>query len=152
MNPSKQTIRLYTVVDVLAGVAVGAKSFLRAQEARTHLRRLRLGRDLTEDDVQIFEHLLTVPRTSHSAPPPMSGRVAGRLRKGRRTTQGRLLRTNRPVSAPTPGALPRVPPPEVCTPSTPQARSEAQDGQSRLTKGSGEALQSIIEFLRCGAC
>lgn len=50
--------RICTVVDVLAGVAVGAYSFRPLEDARTCMARLRAGRDLQEDDVRLFEGVL----------------------------------------------------------------------------------------------
>jgi hypothetical protein len=50
--------RIYTVVDVMAGVAVGAYAYRRLEDARTCADRLRAGRDLQEDDVQLFEGVL----------------------------------------------------------------------------------------------
>jgi hypothetical protein len=60
--------RIYTVVDVLAGVAVGAYTYRRLEDARTCAARLRAGRDLQEDDVQLFEGVLDAhPDESHVA-------------------------------------------------------------------------------------
>lgn len=47
--------RVYTVVDVWRGVAVGAYNFRSLRAARVALRRIRRGRNLQEDDVQLFE-------------------------------------------------------------------------------------------------
>lgn len=47
-------VRIYTVVDVTRGVAVGAHSFRHLGVARAFMTRLRDGRDLQEDDVQLF--------------------------------------------------------------------------------------------------
>jgi hypothetical protein len=58
MTRTSAKARIYTVVDVLAGVAVGAYSFRRLEDARTCMARLRAGRDLQEDDVQMFEGVL----------------------------------------------------------------------------------------------
>ena len=55
MKESNGESRVYTVVDVVRGVAVGAYSFRRAQDARACVRRLRRGRDMQEDDVRLFE-------------------------------------------------------------------------------------------------
>ena len=46
--------RIYTVVDVWRGIAVGAHSFHRAKDAIACLRRLRRGRDLQEDCVKVL--------------------------------------------------------------------------------------------------
>jgi hypothetical protein len=48
-------LKLYTVVEVWRGCATGAKVFRRLQSAQEYLRRLRRGRNLAEDDVQLFE-------------------------------------------------------------------------------------------------
>jgi len=53
-------VRVYTVVDVMRGVAVGARSFRRVEDARAHMQRLLHGRSLDEDDVRI----LKIPSTS----------------------------------------------------------------------------------------
>lgn len=50
--------RIYTVVDVMRGVAVGAHSFRYVRDARACLKRLRSGRSLEEDDVQLFESII----------------------------------------------------------------------------------------------
>ncbi|OFV96919.1 MAG: hypothetical protein A3F68_04135 [Acidobacteria bacterium RIFCSPLOWO2_12_FULL_54_10] len=55
MNNVEATMKVYTVVDVVCGVAVEAKCFRRLKEARAYLRQLRKGRNLGEDDVQLFE-------------------------------------------------------------------------------------------------
>jgi hypothetical protein len=46
--------RIYTVVDVMRGVAVGAHSFRRLTDTRAFMRQLRDRRNLQEDDVQLF--------------------------------------------------------------------------------------------------
>lgn len=53
--PTKTTDRrIYTVVDVWRGIAVGAHSFHRAKDAIACMRRLSRGRDLQEDCVKIL--------------------------------------------------------------------------------------------------
>lgn len=52
-RPHKQ--KLYTVVEVWRGIAVGAKNFTRLRDAQNHRQRLRKRRNLLEDDVQLFE-------------------------------------------------------------------------------------------------
>ena len=47
-------VRVYTVVEVMRGVAVGAYSFRRLQDALFYAERLREGRNLQEDDIQLF--------------------------------------------------------------------------------------------------
>lgn len=53
--------RIYTVVDVVAGVAVGVETFGRSGHARAWLRQLRRDRDLERDDVQLFESIVHDP-------------------------------------------------------------------------------------------
>jgi hypothetical protein len=48
-------LKLYTVVEVWRGIAAGARNFNRLKNAQNHMRRLRRGRNLAEDDVQLFE-------------------------------------------------------------------------------------------------
>lgn len=68
MSRTSAKARIYTVVDVLAGVAVGAYNFRRLEDARRCVARLRAGRDLQEDDVQLFEGVLDAhPRDSQVA-------------------------------------------------------------------------------------
>jgi len=47
--------RFYTVVEVWRGIAAGAHSFRRLKDALLCAEQLREGRDLQEDDVQVFE-------------------------------------------------------------------------------------------------
>ena len=58
MNWTDITMKIYTVVDVVCGVAVEARCFRRLNEARAYLKRLRKGRNLGEDDVQLFENFV----------------------------------------------------------------------------------------------
>ncbi len=58
MSRTSSKARIYTVIDVLAGVAVGAYNFRGLGYARTCMTRLREGRDLQEDDVRLFEGVL----------------------------------------------------------------------------------------------
>ncbi len=55
MVKNHTTVRVYTVVEVMAGVAVGAYVFTQIKAARACARQLQKERDLLEDDVQIFE-------------------------------------------------------------------------------------------------
>lgn len=55
MERKQEGARIYTVVDVMGGVAVGVHNFERLEEARACLKRLRRGRDLGRDDVRLFE-------------------------------------------------------------------------------------------------
>lgn len=59
MDKRRTNTRIYTVVEVMSGVAVQAECFLKVEDARTCLRRLRRKRNLDEDDVQLFESQLT---------------------------------------------------------------------------------------------
>ncbi len=61
MTDSEVVMRVYTVVEVMSGVAVGAKSFPSLKRAQTYLKKLRQGRNLEEDDVQLFEDKLVLP-------------------------------------------------------------------------------------------
>lgn len=70
MRRKQEGARIYTVVDVMGGVAVGAQSFGRLEDARAWLRRLRRGRDLERDDVRLFEgtiHWFLKPAPRRSA-------------------------------------------------------------------------------------
>jgi hypothetical protein len=55
MIRSKAKLRVYTVVDVWRGIAVGAKNFRRLRNAQKHVQRVRWHRNLMEDDVKLFE-------------------------------------------------------------------------------------------------
>lgn len=61
-------MRIHTVVDVMSGVAIGMETFLNAKDAKMCLRRLRKGRDLNEDDVQLFEAVIDMSRVRRSVP------------------------------------------------------------------------------------
>jgi len=63
MSKTEATMRIYTVVDVMCGVAVGAKSFRDLKQAQTYLSRLRKRRNLDEDDVQLFDDMMVLPAT-----------------------------------------------------------------------------------------
>lgn len=84
MQRKQKGARIYTVVDVMGGVAVGARSFVRLEDARACLRRLRLGRDLGKDDVRLFEgtvhwHPGVAPRS-----PFAEAKASEMIRPGRR--------------------------------------------------------------------
>ena len=53
-------VRIYTVVEVMRGVAIDAHSFSRLKDARACMRRLREGRDMQEDDVRLFGSTIEV--------------------------------------------------------------------------------------------
>lgn len=55
MASSDGRLRLFTVVDVWRGMAVGARNFRKKENAQRYLQRLRRQRKLAEDDVQLFE-------------------------------------------------------------------------------------------------
>jgi hypothetical protein len=48
-------LKLYTVVEVWHGIAASAKNFTQLRDAENYMWRLRRGRNLAEDDVQLFE-------------------------------------------------------------------------------------------------
>jgi len=58
MTRAEAEARIYTLVDVLSGVAVGAHSIRRLEDARTWVARFQAGRVLQEDDVRLFESVL----------------------------------------------------------------------------------------------
>lgn len=47
---------IYTVVEVWRGIAASVKNFTRLKEAEKYMARLRRGRNLEEDDIQLFEN------------------------------------------------------------------------------------------------
>lgn len=55
MTHKTHELKLYTVVEVWRGFATGAKNFKRLRSAQKYMRRLRQGRNLVEDDIQLFE-------------------------------------------------------------------------------------------------
>ena len=55
MKRRARRLTLYTVVEVWRGIAAGAKNFRSLRNAEKYMRRLRRGRNLVEDDVQLFE-------------------------------------------------------------------------------------------------
>jgi hypothetical protein len=61
MNEPKATLRVYTVVDVFRGCAEDARSFVRYTDARAYFRKLRKGRNLYIDDVQLFADTIELP-------------------------------------------------------------------------------------------
>ena len=74
------TMQIYTVVDVMSGVAVGAKSFHSLKQAQTYLKRIRRGRNVNEDDVQLFEDEIASP-TEQPGAAPVKGNPARRRRR-----------------------------------------------------------------------
>lgn len=54
------TLRIYIVVDVMAGVVAGAKSFVSLKDAQVALRDIRRTRNLDDDDVQLLVNEITV--------------------------------------------------------------------------------------------
>lgn len=67
MTKRESKMTIYTVVDVMSGVAVGAKSFLSHRDATACLSRLRKARNLDEDDVQVFEGVIRMSAVRQSA-------------------------------------------------------------------------------------
>lgn len=65
MKKNSSKLRIYSVVDVMSGVAVGVESFPQLDAARRFLRRLRKGRDLNEDDLQLFEGFIDLSAPHH---------------------------------------------------------------------------------------
>lgn len=60
MTEKKPKLRIYTVVDVWRGIVVGIRNFRRLKNAQLYMRRLRVQRNLQEDDVQLFEATLPI--------------------------------------------------------------------------------------------
>jgi hypothetical protein len=56
---ASRNLRIYTVVEVWRGIAVGARNFRRLQNAQKYMVRLRRRRNFMEDDVQLFKGVLT---------------------------------------------------------------------------------------------
>jgi hypothetical protein len=56
MKRRTRSLKLYTVVEVWRGMAAGVKNFSSLRNAQNHLKRLREGRNLTEDDIQLFKN------------------------------------------------------------------------------------------------
>jgi hypothetical protein len=48
-------LKLYIVVEVWRGIAASARNFTRQRDAENYMRRLCKGRNMEEDDVQLFE-------------------------------------------------------------------------------------------------
>ena len=61
MTKNDTGMRIYTVVEVMRGFAAGAYSFRRLKDARMCAKRLCKGRNLNEDDVQLFETIIDTP-------------------------------------------------------------------------------------------
>jgi hypothetical protein len=62
MKKSETALRIYTVVEVWRGLAVGAKNFRQLSDAQRYLQRLRRRHNPAEDDVQLFtSSVLTSP-------------------------------------------------------------------------------------------
>ena len=59
MAQASRNLRIYTVVEVWRGIAVGARNFRRLQNAQKYMVRLRRRRNFMEDDVQLFKGVLT---------------------------------------------------------------------------------------------
>jgi hypothetical protein len=55
MTRRAHKLKLYTVVEVWRGFAIGAKNFRRLTSAQKYMQRIRRGSNLAEDDVQLFE-------------------------------------------------------------------------------------------------
>jgi hypothetical protein len=59
MRHPKRMVKIFTVVDVWRGMASSTRSFRRLASAKSYIRRLRRDRNLCEDDVQLFEDILS---------------------------------------------------------------------------------------------
>lgn len=55
MTQQARKSRVYTVVEVWRGIAVGVKNFRGLRNAEKCAQRLRRRRNLAEDDVQVFQ-------------------------------------------------------------------------------------------------
>ncbi len=55
MTKSRAGARVYTVVEVVRGMATAVHTFRRLKDARVCKEQLCEGRDLQEDDVQLFD-------------------------------------------------------------------------------------------------
>jgi len=55
MTQKTDKLRLYTVVEVWRGIAVGARNFRRLRNAERYMQRLRRRSNLLDDDVQLFD-------------------------------------------------------------------------------------------------
>lgn len=55
-NENRSSQQIYTVVAVSCGVAESTRSFEYYKDALLYLKELKRGRNLDEDDVQIFEN------------------------------------------------------------------------------------------------
>lgn len=69
MTRMKAGARIYTVVEVWRGFASGAHNFLHLKDALLCMERLRKGRNLQDDDVQVFETKIDHCRGRHDRTP-----------------------------------------------------------------------------------
>lgn len=60
MTQQNAKLKVYTVVEVWRGIAAGAKIFRKLGDAQKYAQRLRRGRDLQQDDVQVFENTILI--------------------------------------------------------------------------------------------
>mgnify|MGYP007082069141 CR=1 FL=1 len=58
---AETALRIFTVVEVMSGVAVETRSFCDLKQARAYFNRIRAGSNLDEDDVQLFEDAIHIP-------------------------------------------------------------------------------------------
>jgi hypothetical protein len=58
VNSMEANMKVFIVVEVACGVAQGTRCFRRIEDAMTCRKRLRRGRNLEEDDIQLFECVL----------------------------------------------------------------------------------------------
>ena len=69
MTRMKASARIYTVVEVWRGFASGAHNFLCLKDALLCMERLCEGRNLQDDDVQVFETKIDPCRRRHNRTP-----------------------------------------------------------------------------------
>lgn len=70
MAGRKRKVRIYTVVDVMAGVAVGVRAFPRRRAADRYAASIKRSRDLGVDDVQVLEAFVDAARLSSYSSAP----------------------------------------------------------------------------------
>jgi hypothetical protein len=58
MTQGISKLKIYTVVEVWRGIAVGARTFRRLRNAEKYLERARQRYNLEDDDVQLFVNYL----------------------------------------------------------------------------------------------
>lgn len=74
MTYSEISRRIYTVVEVWRGIAVGAKNFGDLRDAHNYVRRLERRCNLLEDDVRLFEGRVRLPQRRRKRSLPRDAR------------------------------------------------------------------------------